>query len=258
MHPAGPRFRCCRLWYRRRRTRSGRLLSSTPSGSAGRGCRSGDPGGSVGGACHGCSLHLERRQAPGSAPAASPRLVGSERRFVAATGIGLPAAETTPGSAAGASLEDLRGGVAQGGGRSRRPRQGDYRTTLYINYVAKRIVRAVPDRRVSFEWVKGHDGDLHNEAANRAARSVRRYNTYRIPASALPYVLDNIGQDIAACMLRDSAKRELPCPSPFNVRRRSVSCEGPRSPEKGSPTSDTVVGWPWCSGCVAGVTGGPR
>ena len=163
-----------------------------------------------------------------------------------------------PGSAAGAGLGDLRGGVAQGGGRFRRPRQGDYRTALYINYVAKRIVRAVTDRRVSFEWVKGHDGELHTEAADRAARSVRRYNTYRIPASALSPVLDNIRQDIAACMLRDSGSRELPCPSPFSVRRRSVSCEGPRSPEKGSPTSDTVVGWPWCSGCVAGVTGDPR
>lgn len=135
-------------------------------------------------------------------------LVGSERRFVAATGIGLPTAETTPpGSAAGAGLEDLRGGVAQGGGRSRRPRHGDYRTALYINYVSKRIVRAITDRRVSFEWVKGHDGDLHTEAANRAARSVRRCNTYRIPASALSHVLDNIGQDIAACMLRDSGSR---------------------------------------------------
>ncbi|WP_138846168.1 ribonuclease H family protein [Rhodococcus pyridinivorans] len=79
-----------------------------------------------------------------------------------------------------------------------RARHGDYRTDLYINYVAKRIVRAITDRRVSFEWVKGHDGDLHNEAADRAARSVRRYNTYRIPPSALSHVLDNIRQDIAA------------------------------------------------------------
>ncbi|MBM4570104.1 hypothetical protein GS489_06670 [Rhodococcus hoagii] len=51
---------------------------------------------------------------------------------------------------------------------------------------------------VHIEWVKVHAGNQYNEAADRAARTIRRSHTYRIPRDAVRGVLDNIRHDIVA------------------------------------------------------------
>ncbi|GAA3141990.1 hypothetical protein GCM10020255_021910 [Rhodococcus baikonurensis] len=79
-----------------------------------------------------------------------------------------------------------------------RNRCGELHTDRYISSVVRRIHNASAGRQVSFKWVKGHDGDRLNEAADRAAKCVRRFNSYSIGSSALTQVLDNIRHDIAA------------------------------------------------------------
>lgn len=79
-----------------------------------------------------------------------------------------------------------------------RRRCGELQTDRYISSVVRRIHNASAGRQVSFQWVKGHDGNRLNEAADRAAKSVRRFKTYSIGESALTQVLDNIRHDIAA------------------------------------------------------------
>ncbi|MBM4569201.1 hypothetical protein GS489_01440 [Rhodococcus hoagii] len=77
-------------------------------------------------------------------------------------------------------------------------RRRDLRTDSHISALARRILRAAAGRMVHIEWVKGHAGNQYNEAADRAARTIRRSHTYRIPRDAVRGVLDNIRHDIVA------------------------------------------------------------
>lgn len=62
----------------------------------------------------------------------------------------------------------------------------------------RRIHVATRDRKVKFEWVRGHDGNIFNDAADRVARTMRRSNALGISQSIVDDVLANIRAELIA------------------------------------------------------------
>lgn len=83
------------------------------------------------------------------------------------------------------------------GARSAR-RFGDAHTEFTITNVVRRIAERCEGRTVKLVWVRGHAGNVYNDAADRAARTVRRAYSYGIARGAVRDVLSRIHDDITA------------------------------------------------------------
>lgn len=62
--------------------------------------------------------------------------------------------------------------------------------------IAARIDALAADRRVRYRWVRGHAGNPFNDAADRAAKAVRRCHTFATGGEAMAAVMRNIDQDL--------------------------------------------------------------
>ncbi|MDN5760638.1 MAG: hypothetical protein L0H59_19300, partial [Tomitella sp.] len=82
------------------------------------------------------------------------------------------------------------------GGRGAR-RIGDAHTDFMVTAVLRRISGHCRGRTVKLSWVRGHAGNLYNDAADRAARTVRRAYSYGIARGAVSKVLSQIRDDVA-------------------------------------------------------------
>lgn len=62
--------------------------------------------------------------------------------------------------------------------------------------IAARIDALAAGRRVQYRWVRGHAGNPFNDAADRAARAVRRCHTFDTGGEAMAAVMANIERDL--------------------------------------------------------------
>jgi ribonuclease HI len=78
-------------------------------------------------------------------------------------------------------------------------------TSKDLAAAVRRIHVATHGRKVKLEWVQGHGDDIFNDAADRLARTVRRYSALGIDQSVLDGVLANIRAELAARMASQAA-----------------------------------------------------
>lgn len=74
-------------------------------------------------------------------------------------------------------------------------------SSLQVNRVVARIMELVSDYRhyggtVTFEWVRGHEGEVHNETAHRLANTARRTLEWELSDDTAAAQMDNIVADM--------------------------------------------------------------